>query len=331
MRRIREYNNTLPFISRIYNPAGMPVAANPDKLILITTANADAAMDVEALAGAFNINKAEVNNRKIVIPERYFGIEGVQAILTTSDFFVVADNLIETTSQFNPAKLTTNYWLHHWQVMSASRFAPLVMFSSSRESTVITTTPTPVTSISAFTIKDKAGNTAATQVLRGVLYDVVVEGVTTPASTDPAALDLDLSGHTSQFSYLSNHGDLYLGPDETADTITLTATSIDNGFTTTTTRTVSGAQVIPWPNTTVQLDIDLDNLEEVTPAVPTFKANVITIPKVNGVLYKNGATSLTDGQKITVAVGTPVTITATAKAGKELTTGAPASWVFTAV
>jgi hypothetical protein len=331
LRRIREFNNTLPFISRLYNPAGMPVAANPDKLILLTTATADAAMDVEALAAAFNIGKAEVANRKIVIPERYFGIDGLQAILTTSDFFVVADNLIETTSQFNPAKLTTNFWLHHWQIMSASRFAPLVMFSSTRPSTVISETPTPVTSIGAFTLTDKAGNVAATNVLRGVLYDVAVVGVTTPAGTKSPALDLDLSGHTSQFSYINNGGELYLGPDETAESVTITATSVDNGFNTSTSRGVAGAQIIPWPNPVVQTDIDADALEEVTPKVPTFTANVITIPKVAGVTYKDGATNLTDGQKITVVVGTPKTITATAKTGKELAAGAPASWVFTAV
>jgi hypothetical protein len=254
LRRIREFNNTLPFISRLYNPAGMPVAANPDKLLLITTATADAAMDVEALAGAFNINKAEVNNRKIVVPERYFGIDGLQAILTTSDFFVVADNLIETTSQFNPAKLTTNYWLHHWQVMSASRFVPLIMFSSTRPTTVITETPTPTTAIGAVTVKDKAGNVATANLLRGVLYDVSVEGTTTPAG-GVSALDLDLVGALSDFSYVRNEGSLFIGPDETAANVTINVLALD-GTPTPVTKSfgVAGDIIQPWPNPEVTPD-----------------------------------------------------------------------------
>lgn len=280
LRRIREFNNTLPFISRLYNPAGMPVAANPEDLILITTANADAAMDVEALAGAFQIDKAEVKNRKVVLPERYLGIQGVQAILTTRKFFVVADNLIETTSQFNPAKLTTNFWLHHWQVISASRFAPLVMFNSERPSTTISTTLAPVTDIGAFTVKDKTGTVAATNVTRGVLYDVVVEGVTTPTG-GPAALDLDVEGATSQFTYITNNGDLFIGPDEEANTLTIRATSVDNNYNETTTRSVVGTLIKPWPNASIRTDVDADATEEPILTADTLKmttGNKVKVP-----------------------------------------------------
>ena len=328
LRRVREFNNTLPFISRLYNPAGMPVAANPNDLVLFQTATAAAAVDVEALAAAFQIDKAEVANRTITVPERFFGIEGFQAALTTKDFFVVADNLIETTSQFNPAKLTTNYWLHHWQVISASRFAPLVMFNSVRPSTVISETETPVVDIGAFTITDQAGNVAATNVLRGVLYKVTVEGVTDPVG-GVAALDLDLSGHTSDFSYVTNNGDLFLGPDEEAESVTITATSIDNGYSESTSRGVAGDQIIPWPNPEVIPDADEDTLEEVTPKVPDVDGTNIVIPNQVGVQYKDGAANLANGAVIPVVEGTPKTITAVARPGKELATGADASFTFT--
>lgn len=332
LRRLREYSNTLPFISRLYNPAGMPVAARPDELMLITTATADAAMDVEALAAAFNITKAEFGSRKIVVPAKDFGIPGVQAILTTKNFFVVADNLIETTSLFNPSKLTTNYWMHHWQVMSASRFAPYVMFNSERPSTTISEIETPVTGMDTITIKDKTGAVQATNVIRGTLYDVSVNAVTTPAGGPNDAVNLSLSAHTSQFTYITNNGDLFIGPDEQAQTIDVISTSTDNdAIVATVTRTVVGDLIFPWPNPEVIPDTDQDGLEEVTPGKPGWDntTNVITIPNQRGVQYKDGATNLNNGATITVVNGTPKTITAAARTGFELASGAVTSWTFT--
>ena len=326
LRRLREFRNTLPFISRTYNLAHMPVAATPDELVLLTTAKADAAMDVEALAAAFNIEKAEANTRKIVLPAEHFGIDGVQAILTTNKFFVVADNLITTTSQFNPAKLTTNYWLHHWQTISGSPFAPVIMFSSTRESTIISELIQPTTDIGAFTFTDRDGTVEATALRRGTLYDVRVEGVTTPAG-GVSALDLDITGKTSVFTYVTNNGELYVGLDEEAEVITIIATAVDNGYTEETTRAIKGTQYVHnGIGFVVQPDVDNDSLEEVTPEAPGFAANTITIPTVPGVQYKDGATNLNNGA--TIVIGANKTITAVARAGKELAAGAPTSWPF---
>lgn len=330
LRRLREFSNTLPFISRLYNPAGMPVAATPDELVLFTTATADAAMDVEALAAAFNITKAEFGSRKIVLPQQNLGIDGVQAILTTNKFFVVADNLIQSTSQFNPAKLTTNYWLHHWQVISASRFAPLVMFNSLRETTDITYVSAPVTDIGTFTFTDQAGTVEATALKRGTLYDVRVEAATTPAGGEGDALILTVSGNTSAFTYITNNGDVYIGPDEDADTLTFTATAVHGGYTENTTRSVKGDLILPWPNPEVIPDSDADTLEEVTPEQPDIDGTNIVIPTQVGVQYaRTGTGNVNNGAVIAVAIGTPVTITATARAGKELAAGADVSWTFT--
>jgi hypothetical protein len=326
LRRIREFNNTLPFISRLYNPRGVEVAADPNDLILFQTATAAAAMDVEALAAAFQIDKAEVGNRTITVPESYFGIAGVQAVLTTKDFFVVADNLIETTSMFNPAKLSTNYWLHHWQVMSASPFAPLVMFNSERPSTLITETVAPVEDITTFTFTDAAGTVEATALARGVLYDVRVEGITDPAG-GPAALDLSISGHTSPYTYVTNNGGLYVGPDEQGTTLTITATSIDNEYSESTTRTFKGDLIIPGFNPEMIPDDDNDGLNEVTPEALTMDAeDNVTIPTVTGVQYRKEGVNVANGTVHAIAIETD--FDAVARTGFELTAGT-FTWTFT--
>lgn len=335
LRRMREMGTELQFPSRLYNPAGMHQAVNPDDLILFTTPQADAAMDVEALAGAFNIQKAEFASRRFVLPMQHFGIPGFQAAITTKEFFVVADQRIDTTTQANPAALFTNYWLHHWQVVSASRFAPIVMFNSERPSTVIATTEYAVTGITPFVITDSDGNAEATTLTRGELFNVAVSAETTPAGGPGISVRLYVEGKKSAFTRISNNGSLYVAPDETADVLTIRAIAVDSNdvpqYSETTTRTVSGTLIKPWPHPEVIEDADADSVEETTPVKPTFETpDKIIVPNSERVEYRDGATPV-NGQTLTItgASGTTKTITAVAKAGWEIKPGATASWVFT--
>lgn len=335
LRRMREFGISLQFPSTAYNLANMPQAINADDVILFTTPGAQAAMDVEALAGAFNIDKAQFNKQTFVLPEQYYGIPGFQGALTTKEFFVVADQRIETTSLANPASLLTNYWLHHWQVISASLHAPIVMFNSLRESTAIPGTTYEITSISAFDIENSEGVDATTNVERGELYNVKVNAVTTPAGGPNVSVRLSVEGNTSSWTRITNNGVLYIAPDELANTITIRAIAVDSDdvpqLTSTTTRTVVGDGVRKWPHPEVIEDADNDGLEEVTPKAPQFTdPDKIVVPNSDRVEYKDGAT-VVNGTTVTIAgaSGTDKTIVATAKAGWEIKSGATASWTFT--
>lgn len=339
LRAMRALGNTLPFISRAYNPAGLPVAAQMDDLELFITADADAALDVEALSAAFNISKAEFASRKTVMPQQHFGIDGVQAILTTRDFFVAADQRIEVTSQYNPASLLNNYWLHHWGVYSLSRFAPAIMFNNLRPSTEINVVETPVTSMGAISVFQMVDGQyvaiTGSKVARGGIFRVDANAITTPVGGSNDGVQYRIAAGVSnlpvsQFTYITNDGDLIVGPDERNTTLVITVLATDDTTKTASlTVNVTGDLILPWPNPEVVPDSDNDGLNEVTPEEPAFEDNVITIPNVTGVLYKDGATNLTNGATITVVSGTPKTITATARAGFELATGAVATWTFT--
>lgn len=335
LRRFREYASLLQFPSRLYNAARMEQAINPDDLILFTTPGAQAAMDVEALAGAFNIEKAEFAKRTFVLPAEHYGIPGFQAAITTKEFFVVADQRIDTTSQSNPAALFTNYWLHHWQVISASRFAPVVMFNSERPSTTISEQTYVINDITAVTVQDADGVTQATNVERGGIYNVIAEGITTPAGGPGVAVKYEVYGSVpiSQFTRITNNGVLIVGIDEVNTTLTIKLTAVFNDNTSqyseTTTRTVIGERLI-WSPPEVIEDADDDGLGEVTPKAPTFTSPDVKIPNSGRVDYKDGAT-VVNGTTVTIsgAAGTTKTITATAKAGYEIKSGATASWTFT--
>jgi hypothetical protein len=327
LRRMREVAENLQFISERYNAAHMPTAANPEDLELFITPEALAAQDVEALAGAFNIEKANFSARTTVIPKEHFNIPGAQAVLTTRDFFVVADTYMDTRQFQNPAGLTTNYWLHHHQVISASRFVPAILFTSAEEGTVIDLDTYEVTSTVAPTVTDRNGQTV-TKVQRGEVYNVDSVAVTTPAGGDNDAVRYVLTGNESERTWITHTGTLVVAPDESAQSLTITDVAVDNEYiSNSATVTVYGALVAAWPDPEVIEDADNDGLNEVVPEGLTVDSDDnVTIPEVRGVQYKMGGVNVNNGsvQHIT---GSTV-FTAEPRSGFELAPGATASWTL---
>lgn len=320
LRRIREFAGKLPYISRHYNAAGMPVAADVNELELFITPEANAAMDVESLAGAFNVERAAVPTRTTVIPKEHFGIPGVQAILTTRDFFVVADTLYETRNQPNAAALQENYFLHHWQIVSASRFVPAVMFTTGAGD-VINVVDYDVTGVDALTIQDR-NEADVTGVIRGEYYQISGEAVTDPEGGPNRAIRYELTGDvgTSSRTYVTQTGALFVAYDEQSDNLTVTATSVDdNEFAATLELPVSGDKVTYWPAS------DDSDVTEVTPDEPTASGNDITIPAVTGVQYQVSGEAVTGTYTMTA----DTTVVAVPEPGYVFPDGAVSQWEFT--
>lgn len=256
LRQIRAYADKLTFISRDFNAAGMPVHAQKDELVLFLSPEANAALDVEALAAAFNIERSDVNMLTIVLPQENFGIDGLQAILTTSDFFVMADTFLENRNAPNPVALSTNYFLHHHEVISASRFAPAIVFTTQLGDS-ITVTPTPVVSVTDIVVTKPDGTviagTTGGSVARGSYYDVDADAVTDPAGGPNDGVRFELSGHKSGLTFLSQSGTLNVPIEETADELVIKAiaTGVDadaDEVSKTRTLKLTGDAFSPWPN-----------------------------------------------------------------------------------
>ena len=145
---LQTYGGKLQFPSALYSGTEIPVFAKPDELVLITTPEAQAGLNVNTLAGLFNVDLAQVKYRVVLVDE--FPIKGAVALLTTEDFFVCSDTLYNTTSFWNPQTLTTNYYLNHWGVYSVSPFVPAILFTTEDESTV---TPTITQTVSGITLE----------------------------------------------------------------------------------------------------------------------------------------------------------------------------------
>lgn len=222
LKRVRAIADTIIFPSSRYNAAHMPTFAAREDMVLFATPNFVANIDVDALAAAFNLDRAQVPTRIITIPEEHFVEAGCQAILTTTDFFVIADTLLENTSQYNPVSLSTNYFLHHHSIISASRFIPAVMFHSEKDDEVIYVTPSDV-KISALTIINSEGETV-TEVVPGNDYDVDVTITGKNIDGTEIGIDFDIEGASSDSTRVSNDGTFHLSKTEKATTIKVTAT-----------------------------------------------------------------------------------------------------------
>lgn len=258
LRKMRAMADTLLFPSSRYNAAHMPTFAKREDLVLFVTPEYQAAVDVEALAGAFNMDKTSMHGRVLPIPQEQIGINQAQAIMTTKDYFVVADQLIENRSIDNPMGLYSNYFLHHWQVLSVSRFVPAVMFWTGADDEVIEV-QTTIASVAAPLVYNRATPKATVTALeRGQMYDVDATVVTAPAGGFNTAVTYAVTGGQSPHTYVTQDAVLHIGGDETATSVSLTAKSVwvdpadpdkPKTASSATVLTIGGVMIPQWPVT----------------------------------------------------------------------------------
>ena len=218
-----------------YNAMSWVTPWRDSEAILFATPAVIAALNVEALAAAFNIDRANVPYRIIPIPEDMFGIGGaagkVQAVLTTEDFFFQWDEMLETTnSPVNPIDGTRNIFYKHRGSITPNPFANAVLFwtgEGSSDKVVLPDTLTASTPKFELLLK-KYGQSAVTpqNVSRGDLVQVVSTISSTnkdAASFQPIGITYAVEGAISQFTSIDNDGILRCGLDETAETLKVTA------------------------------------------------------------------------------------------------------------
>lgn len=224
-------SNDMEFMSTTYNYSGVETFSEKSRQYLIVNAKFDAVMDVETLATAFNMDKAEFMGHKIMVDSfgkldsvrlgELFGddpnftpltsaqltaLDAIPAVLVDEDWFMIFDNLIETGEIYNPEGLYWNYWLHTWKIFSSSPFANAVAF--------VPATP----AVTSVTVTPAAPNVAAGQ---NINFSATV-AITNYAS---AAVTWSVSGNNDANTYINPQGLLHVGRDETAKTLTIKAVS----------------------------------------------------------------------------------------------------------
>lgn len=101
---------------------------NPENMVLMVTPELYGYYKVLGFGMLFNRDEAETPFRVVVMDE--FPMPGIFAVLCSESWFQVYDTEYTNTSFFDASNLNTQYFLHHWQILSTSPFAPIICFGT---------------------------------------------------------------------------------------------------------------------------------------------------------------------------------------------------------
>ena len=184
-KKFRGTSNKLPFMSSEYNDSGVKTTTPKDRQVIFMDADFNAEFDVDVLAGAFNMDKADFMGRLFLIDnwgtfdnarfneirENCTGIEevtadelalmaDVKAIICDENWFQVYDNKNQFTENYVASGLYWNYFYHQWKTVSTSPFANAVVFVTD------TATITELASITAEIVDKSVSEEAITLTLK---------------------------------------------------------------------------------------------------------------------------------------------------------------------
>lgn len=151
--KARATSNKLTFMSNEYNNAGVTTVTDKADQYIFIDADWEAQYDVEVLASAFNMDKADYigrrklidnwatfdNDRFSIIRENSTMIDevtdaeltlmaDVKAVLVDREWFQVYDNLSEFSEKFVASGLYWNYFYNVWKTISFSPFSNIAVF-----------------------------------------------------------------------------------------------------------------------------------------------------------------------------------------------------------
>ena len=197
LTEIKAAVNEFKFPNPANNIAGATSASEPYNLIWITTPRVDANISVEALAYAFNMDKAQVDVRTVIVDK--FDNAAIQGVLMDIRFFNVRDQFREMSDQRLANILSWNYFYTMVEMISASPFYPIRVF----------TTDTVATS--SLSITATGGTYTPGEV---ITIPATVTGGT--GTYHQGLLNWSVEGATSRDTYiLPGTNQLYVGADET--------------------------------------------------------------------------------------------------------------------
>ena len=134
--KVRALTGRLGFASEKYNMAGVKQWSNASDMVLVTTPEILATLDVNVLADAFNVSKAEMNVRTIMVDELptqfKSNIAGVAeekecyGLLMDKDFLQIYDTIMTMRKFDNGANLTVNHFLHKQGMLANCYFVNAV-------------------------------------------------------------------------------------------------------------------------------------------------------------------------------------------------------------
>ena len=184
--KFRASSNALTFMNTQYNVAGVHTTTPKADQCIFMDATFNAQFDVNVLASAFNMDKADFMGRLFLIDDfktfdndRFSEIRAnsdqlelvtstelalmadVKAILVDREWFQIYDNLSRFTEQYAASGLYWNYFYNVWKTIASSSFSNAIVFVDATNAATAMTEPSTLTATVLGIDKD-ANNTVYT-------------------------------------------------------------------------------------------------------------------------------------------------------------------------
>lgn len=209
VKKLREIYTMMKFPSTSYNAyskmssSDKPVTTWTDasRIVLLITAKVMAEIDVEVLAAAFNMDKADFLGRVIVVDD--FGDDKILGCICDEAFLQIYNNQFRFDEFYNARTMSWNFYLHAWDTFAISPFANAVILATAASK------PATAIALSSNTATIEEGST-----------DTLTYTLTPVDSTS----DVDVvSSNTSVFTVATNGATITItGVDEGEGTLTAT-------------------------------------------------------------------------------------------------------------
>lgn len=171
---IKGVSNKFTFLNSKNNLAGVMNHTPKQEQYLLVNSQFDATMNVEVLASAFNMDRAEFDGHRVLVDS--FGdldierlnilfaddptytkieqdelkkLDAIPCVLVDSDWFMIFDNYQNFTEQYNGEGLYWNYWYHVWKTFSVSPFSNNAVFVAGTPAVKTITVRPDVATVSA--------------------------------------------------------------------------------------------------------------------------------------------------------------------------------------
>lgn len=133
LKKVRALYSKMSFPSTSYNAyskfsgakGNITTWTDPERVVFIVKADVMAEVDVDALAGAFNLDKANFLGRVIQVDS--FENENIMGVICDESWLQIYDNVFRFDEFYNARTMTWNEYLHAWGTYAICPFANAVV------------------------------------------------------------------------------------------------------------------------------------------------------------------------------------------------------------
>lgn len=241
-KAFRGTSNLLTFMKDSYNEQGVVTSTPKSRQVIFMDAKFNAEFDVDVLASAFNMDKADFMGRLFLIddfttfdnkrfeeirknstgieevtPQELALLADVKAVLLDEEWFQVYDNNNRFTEKYVASGLYWNYFYHTWKTVSYSPFANAVVFVKDTANITL-----PATLTAKIMSKDTSDDATV------LTLDASVNGASLQPNT---ALFVQTPELTAKGIAVNKYGALIIPASASKEEITLKATVNGTGYT----------------------------------------------------------------------------------------------------